>query len=459
MAHKNNNESTETIIALATPPGSGALAIVRISGVHALKALKTAFVPIKQSTLQPRVLTLGWVVIHNKKLDQAMAVYMPNPNSFTGEDVVEIHLHGSTAVIQTLLNEIADLDFVRPAEPGEFTKRAFLNGKIDLLQAEAIAELIASKNQRAATSASYNLNGKLSEVIKACKQDILSLSAYYVANLDFSEEDVESLQPRQAKRVLEDTKNKLEMVLQNAQHQSITRDGLKVALVGLPNAGKSTLLNMLLGYERAIVTPIAGTTRDVLSETIQIDGLQCIITDTAGLRSSKNNIEKLGIERTKQEVKASDYNLVLIEPGKQEATHKYLVGKKLTSVSSENTIIVFTKSDCSKQQPTKFFTGYKTISISNKDPKSVQKVVMALKKLIKNLDIDSAQLLTLRQENLLKSVIAQLQRTIKSINSNTTDDIVLVELQTLIELCNALTGEHTTEAMLTEVFSNFCIGK
>lgn len=453
-------KKNETIVALATPPAPAALAIIRISGDDALKVLDIVFKPIKNHRLKPRVLTLGWVIKDNKQIDQAMAVYMPAPRSYTGEDIAELHLHGSIAIINELLNEIAELPFVRLAEPGEFTKRAFFNNKLDLLQAEAVAELIASKNNRAATIAAQQLNGSLSQVVKDCKNNIVGLSAYYVANLDFSEEDVTSISSKQAVEKLQSVKKQLQTTLKNSQHQHITKEGLKIALVGLPNAGKSSLLNLLLGFDRAIVSPIKGTTRDIISESISISGINCVITDTAGLHSSKNEIEKIGIELTKQEISNSDHVFVLIEPQKQTDSQKYIITNKLdTILSPKNTTIVFTKKDIEIQKPNKFFGKYSNILVDNKRAKSVDSLIIQIKNLIEKFDLDYTQTLTERQKKLITAALQRTDELILLIEKNTPDDVVLIELQGLVETFNTLSGEHSSEEIITEVFSNFCIGK
>jgi tRNA modification GTPase len=376
----------------------------------------------------------------------------------SGEDVAEIHLHGSQAIVTEVLNTIVKNKGVRLAEPGEFTKRAFLNNKIDLTQAEAVAELIASKNRRSATLASTQLNGSLSKLINSSKEKIVSLSAYYVANLDFSEEDVASIKSSDSLKLLSSVKSQIKTILNNTANQHIIKDGIKIALIGLPNAGKSSLLNNLLGFERAIVSNVAGTTRDIIAESITIDGVNCVITDTAGLRESKNQVEKIGINLTQQEITASDFVMVLIEPDMQAATQDYLLENNI-KLNLETTCIIFSKDDIAGQKPNKFFKEFNNISISNKNPKSIQNVFIVLKNLTKELEIDSIQSLTDRQKRLLNNAVNQIDNISKLIKDNIADDIVLVDIQELIETFNLLNGESSTEDMITEVFSKFCIGK
>ncbi len=457
----NKMESTkDTIAALATPTGLGALAIIRISGELAKSIVKEVFIPAKNRSLKPRELQLGWIQIDNKKIDQAMAVYMPSPNSYTGEDIVELHLHGSPAIINLVLSYIVNQPNTRQAQPGEFTQRAFLNGKIDLIQAEAVAELISAQNKRSAKQATQLLNGALSKQIETLKSQIISLSAYYIANLDFSEEDIPSISSVDAKKIILTTQDEITLILQNARHQNIIREGFKVALVGLPNAGKSTLLNSLLGYDRALVTDIAGTTRDVLTESITVNGINFVLTDTAGLHNSKDRVEKLGIERTKQEITHSDIILLLIEPGKQLDTEKYLSDNGLTTLlNPEKTLVVFSKSDTSLQSPKKFFTKFSTLSINAKDKNLIKSVTDSLQVFTQDIRLDSVTLLTNRQLQLFRDAKKQLTILNTLLQNNVSDDIVLVELQSLVEIFNKLSGKQTSTEMISEVFSNFCIGK
>ncbi len=452
--------SNDTIAALATPPGSGALAIIRLSGKKSQAVLSNIFQPLNKQQIKPRELCLGWIIVEGRKLDQAMAVFMPNPHSYTGEDVVEFHLHGSPAIINTLLASIITQNGVRQAEPGEFTRRAFLHGKIDLIQAEAVAELISAQNERSAKQATALLNGELSVKIEEYKARIIALSAFYIANLDFSEEDIPAISPAKATQTISEVKEKIEQLIENSKHQKVLREGFKVALVGLPNAGKSTLLNTLLGYDRALVTNIAGTTRDVLSESIAINGLQYVLIDTAGLHASNDTVERLGIEKTKEEMSKSDIVLLLIEPGKQTETQKYLEANNLRNLLDKNRLlVVYTKSDLSVERPSKFFAQYKSISISSQDTKLLPTLTKSLQKLTSTLQLESVQLLTNRQLELLQKAVQQLTTIQKLLKTQQSDDIILVELQNLVEIFNSLSGKQTSTEMINEVFTNFCIGK
>ncbi len=454
------DSNEQTIAALATPAGSGALAIIRVSGNRSKEVLTKFFKPLSGKKLQPRVLQLGWLHDGENTLDQAMAVYMPNPNSYTGEDVVELHLHGSPAITQTVLTKIIHLPGIRQAEPGEFTRRAFLSGKMDLVQAEAVAELIGAQNQRSAKQASSILNGELSNRIEELKNQIISLSAYYIANLDFSEEDIPAISNEQAIQTVSEVQQQIETIINNSKYQTILREGFRVALVGLPNAGKSTLLNTLLGYNRALVTDIAGTTRDIISESITINDMQFVLTDTAGLHVSQDTVEQLGIERTKQEISKSDIVLLLIEPGKQAETQKYLEDNNLlTPLKQSKVLVVFTKSDITTEPISTFFSGFTAITISSQDSQLVKKLTDVLTGLTEDIHIESVQLLTNRQLALFKKASKQLRYIQTLLTDQQSDDIILVELQNLVEIFNSLSGKQTSSEMINEVFSNFCIGK
>ncbi|MFO0862156.1 MAG: tRNA uridine-5-carboxymethylaminomethyl(34) synthesis GTPase MnmE [Candidatus Saccharibacteria bacterium] len=455
---KSSNE--DTIVALATPTGVGALAIIRVSGNLSKTILDKLFRPINNQSIKPRELQLGWIQEGSKKLDQAMAVYMPNPNSFTGEDVVEFHLHGSPAIIQSLISSIITHPGIRQAEAGEFTRRAFMNGKIDLVQAEAVAELISAQNERSAKQASSLLNGELSNQIEKLKSKVISLSAFYIANIDFSEEDIPAISPTKALQTITEIKQTIEQLIQNAKHQNVIREGFKVALVGLPNAGKSTLLNNLLGYDRALVSDIAGTTRDILSESITINGVHYILTDTAGLHTTKDTVERLGIERTKAEIEQSDIVLLLIEPGEQADTQKYLEDNNLLySLKQSKVLVVFTKSDITTEPISKFFSGFTSITISSEDRQLVTNLTKSLEKLTSDINLESVQLLTNRQLSLFNEAVKQLELLEKLLIDQESDDIILVELQAVVDIFNSLSGKQTSGEMINEVFANFCIGK
>lgn len=459
---KNTKESISTIVACATASGQSAIAIVRMSGPQAINIVKKMWEPIGNKPMMPRELVLGWLIEDGNKLDQAMVVTMPSPNSYTGEDIVEIHLHGSMAIVHKAI-QLCVKNGAKLAENGEFSKRAYLNGKLDLSQAEAVSELISSSNARMMRLASKQLAGELSKNIHSIKSQLLSVTAHLSATLDFSEEDIEVHNNSTAQNNIRSISKLVKQLLEGSDNLAVVREGFHVVLVGLPNAGKSTLLNKLVGYDRSIVTEIAGTTRDTITESIVLNDTIVQITDTAGLHSSLDKVEKLGIKRTIDEIENSDFVLVLVEPNMQNDTKNFLVDNGIDkNLNNSNCLVIYTKSDINQTKPTSndLFDQFKSINISTQKDIGIKKlkelIIGSSNKLSNQADL---RLLTDRQIVLLKKLDAKLNDIDKKLTDNTPADILTVELQSAISICNEITGEESTQEIIDEVFSNFCIGK
>ena len=437
-----------TITAIATPPGRGAIAIIRVSGPDSLKAYKT--LTKSSQTPEPNIIRPAWIYDGDNKLDQPMLAYFKAPRSFTGEDMLEIHCHGSS-VVQNNIIKILNGIGIDPAKPGEFSERAYYNGKIDVAQAEAIMELVSADNTSVARLATRQLAGEFSNKITDIRNDLTGLASAVSADMDFSEEDLPTIDAKNIQSVVQKALDKIHEVQANSEILPKLREGIHVALVGLPNAGKSTLMNRLLGYDRSIVTEIAGTTRDTVTESVEIDGTTYHFTDTAGLNDAPDIVEKIGIDRTIEALKSSDIIMLLIEPGQDQKTDDYLHKNNLRSyIDEDKTIKVHTKLDIDSSK--------KGISISAKSGEGMGELLQAIKSSASVKPAGNLQILTMRQLNVL-SRVEQTLLGITDAKSMPTNDIVSSELLSAISDLNELTGDQATAQIIDSIFRNFCIGK
>lgn len=436
-----------TITAIATPPGRGAIAIIRVSGPDCLKAYQ--HLTCTKTKPAPNVIKPIWIYDGSEKLDQPMVVYFESPRSFTGEDMLEIHCHGSV-VVQNKITQILNSIGIEPAKPGEFSERAYYNGKIDVAQAEAIMELVSSENTSVAKLATRQLAGEFSKNIADIRNDLTALASAVAADMDFSEEDIPNVDSNLISSSLTAVLEKLHVVQASSEILPKLREGVHVALVGLPNAGKSTLMNRLLGYDRSIVTEIAGTTRDTVTESVEINGTTYHFTDTAGLNDTPDKVEKIGINKTIESLKSADVILLLIEPGNDKKTDKYLKDNNLSALlKDKKTIKVSTKSDIAKA---------KGIKISAKTGVGIPELIKQITKYSSVESVGSLQILTTRQLNILSRV----EQTLVSLQDNIaslTNDIISSELQAGITDLNELTGDQASSQIIDSIFRNFCIGK
>ncbi len=449
-------ENHDNIAAIATPPGNGGIGIIRISGKN-LKSIAqsiTGFIPNKRKAQLSQFYAENGDVI-----DQGITLYFPSPHSYTGEDVLELHGHGGTAVMNLLLSRCLCAG-ARLAQPGEFTFRAFLNNKLDLIQAEGVADIINATTEQAAQCAVRSLQGKFSTTINSLVQSITQLRVLIEATLDFPEEETEFLNPDQIEKQLIDILTELEHVLTSSKQGNLLKEGVNLVLAGEPNVGKSSLINQLAEEDIAIVTDIPGTTRDTIQRTIQINGIPFNITDTAGLRITDDIIEKSGIARTYTALEKADIMLFIrdINTNNTELAPQIL-DKFPANLSRIN---VFNKIDLLKTRPTASPNrNTPTVYISAKTGEGISHLHQILLDTIGWRSDNNEGLFMARQRHL--SALIEAQRNIHSTIALVTNgfqlELVADELRTAQKNLNTITGEFTSDDLLGEIFSSFCIGK
>ncbi|GAB1402164.1 tRNA uridine-5-carboxymethylaminomethyl(34) synthesis GTPase MnmE [Elusimicrobiota bacterium] len=457
----------DTIVALATPKGKSALAIIRISGKNSFDMVSSVFFDRKNNPIKIKNKTVhhGYICTDNKKqLDEVILTYMQSPNSVTGEDVIEISTHGNQIIIQSIIKLLLDKG-CRLADKGEFTYRAFINNKIDLTEAEAVNTLIESKTQKSVELSLNSLQGSLSNKIKEIKEELINLFAYLEVSLDYPHEDIDFLSRREKEESLKKIISKTEEVIRSYSVTQALTDGIKIAIIGKPNAGKSSLLNSIVGYQRAIVTDIEGTTTDTIEETVEYKGIPFTIIDTAGIRHhTANMIEKLGQERTGNSIKNADIILWVIDINSKiddnDATIRNLLNKKL-----DKTIIVLTKSDLphkiSSDSVKNFCSAKEIILYSCLTDNNIDKILNSVYSAgqFENLETDSTILLNTRQYNLICRFKESLETTFNLTVKGDSDEIVSFETQTALDILNEILGIDIKDDIASTIFSKFCIGK
>ena len=450
----------ETICAVATPAGRGGISIIRLSGQKSLSSAEIilGFTPTpRHAHYCPFHNTLGDV------LDTGIALYFPAPDSFTGEDVIEFQAHGGPYVMDMLLQELLSLD-IRLADPGEFSQRAFLNDKIDLAQAEAIADLIDSNSEEAARFALRSLQGEFSALINDMVQSIIHLRMYVEAAIDFPEEEVDFLGTGEVENKLSGIRNQLNDVLLKARQGTIMKDGLTVVIAGEPNAGKSSLLNVLAGQSRAIVTDIAGTTRDTLCEHISIDGMPLHIIDTAGLHESEDEVEQEGIRRAWEAIREGDLVLLLIDSSNSFNVQTSSLYQELIKEMDDpgNLFLVFNKIDLLDTKPgqTETIRPHQTFHISVKDQEGLDLLKEAMKKHAGlSTTVEGGFIARRRHLDALNKASDFLLAAASQLENNKAGELVAEDLREAHMALESITGQFTPDDLLGEIFTSFCIGK
>ena len=458
-------DNQDTIAAIATPLGEGGVGIVRLSGPDSKNTAERIFSPAKRgfSGLKPYVLHHGWIFDNaNRLLDEVLLSYMPGPASYTGEDVVEINCHGGPAVLQSVLQLLLALG-IRSATAGEFTLRAFLNNRIDLSQAESVAEMISAQSDIGVNIAGCKLQGNLQQVVQRLRGRLEQLRSELTLAVDFPEEESELVSSENFMAQLEDVKKQIQLLLDNYNRYSCWRDGALVVLTGRVNAGKSSLLNSLLGRDRAIVTSIPGTTRDYLEEKLNLEGLPVRLIDTAGWREARDAIEKVGLEKLQELIQEAKlvclvFDLSRDEPGELKDLAWKLGREKVLGVGNKCDL-VYANNHLGKWLQAQ---GFDCLELSAKSGEKVQDLHGELRKRLIGTKSEPASgelVPNIRQRDILLKTQQEFETLQKEWEENITYDILDIRLEQISALLGEITGDISSEDILDRVFSNFCVGK
>ena len=451
----------ETIAAISTPIGSAGIGIIRISGEKA-KSIAEKLVQRKTNTFESNKVYISNIFNSKKeKIDKAVVLYMKAPKSYTGEDVIEIQAHGGVYILQSILEEVIN-NGARLAEPGEFSKRAFLNGKIDLTQAEAVMDLIHSRSSYARKVAISQLDGQEKKEIQQIAGSILENVAYIETALDDPEHYDLNVYRKKLHRTLINIKGKIDKIISDSKKGSLIKEGIRTAIVGKTNAGKSTLLNALARKERAIVTDIEGTTRDSIEETVMLDNMILTLVDTAGIRETSDVIESIGIKKSYEAIKHADLILYVLDSTKElDDNDRKIIDK----IDDKHTIVVLNKVDSKTllgEEEIKKNIKAPIIEISAKKGIGIDKLIKQIeKRYIKSNAINDESIIVtnIRHIDLLKKSKKSVKLAIEAIDNGISEDFLTIDLMDAYNYLGNITGETTSEDLINEIFSKFCVGK
>lgn len=448
----------DTIAAIATSMGRSAVNIIKISGPESISIVSKIFTK-DLSKLEPNTINYGFIKEGNELIDEVLVSLFTSPNSQTGEDIVEINTHGGISVTNKVL-ELVLSNGARLSEPGEFLKRAFLNGKKDLIEAEAISDLINAKTEEARKMSLKGLSGELSKKIKTLRNKILNIIANIEVNIDYPEyEDAIIYTNELLKTNINEIQSDLEKLVKESEKGTLLNNGINVGIVGKPNVGKSSLLNLLINEDKAIVTDIEGTTRDIVEGNITINGVTLNLIDTAGIRETNNVVEKLGVEKSKDIINKSDLIIALFDISRPFTLEDEAI---LSSIKAKKSIIILNKTDLPTKIDLNKFTSYNVIKTSVKEDVGKDELLNMIKELFSLNEIETGDFTYLsnaRQISLIKEAL-KLCLEIKYQNEqNTPVDLIQIDLQNLWEKLGEITGDAYKDELLDEIFSKFCLGK
>lgn len=453
-----------TIAAISTAPGIGGIGIVRISGKDTFSIIEKIFKP-KAKKIMPKGYTMQYGNIVNPKnnqiIDEVLVTYFVEPKSYTTENMCEINSHGGNIVLKQIL-ELCLENGAIIAEPGEFTKRAFLNGRLDLSQAEAVIDILNAKTEIEAGTAEKQLEGYLSSKINEIKQIGISLMSDIEASIDYPEYDVEEVTREKLEKQLNIIEEKLNELADSFESGKLLKEGIKTAIVGKPNAGKSSLLNAMLKEERAIVTEYAGTTRDTIEEFINLQGIPLKIIDTAGIRNTDNEVEKIGIEKTKKIIKEADLVIAIFDGSKELDKEDEEI---IDLIKNRTAIIVINKEDIGKPSKKTVETlniGKPVVTISALKSTGIEQIYKNIIELFEmdKIKQDSAFLITnLRHKQSIEKAKENVEKAKHTLNDNMPTDVIAIEIKNVLEELGNITGDNITEDIIKDIFAKFCLGK
>ena len=456
-----------TIAAISTATGSGGIGIIRLSGEKSIEIIKKIFKPIDKKINLDEVkgytIKYGFIVdSNNEKIDEVLVSFFRAPRSYTTEDMCEINSHGGTVIERKILEQCL-LNGAELAEPGEFTKRAFLNGRIDLSQAESVIDIINAKTDKEAKESFKQLQGNLSIELNNIKDNLLDIMSDIEASIDYPEYDIEETTNSKALKVLEEIRNKLVNLENSFENGKILKEGVKTVIVGKPNAGKSSLLNTLLKEDRAIVSDYAGTTRDTIEEFINVDGIPLKIIDTAGIRETNDFVEKIGVEKAIGLIKDADLVIALFDSSKELEEEDY---KILELIKNKKSIVLLNKSDLSDLNIKTINyisnTNKKVIKASMKTKNGIAELYKTISELFNNNELNSDNgivITNIRHKNLIHNAINNLDEAENSIKNDMPIDVVAICIKEVLESIGSITGDNVSEDIINKIFSKFCLGK
>ena len=452
---------SKTIVAISTAPGVGGIGIVRMSGNDCFDILRKIFVPINDSEIKGYSIKYGKIVDEDEIVDEVLVSYFVAPKSYTTENMVEINSHGGMVIMKKIL-DLCLKNGATMAESGEFTKKAFMNGRIDLAQAEAVIDVINSKTEKEARASINQLEGILSKNIKEIREDLIEGLANIDVSIDYPEYDVEDVTNNEILTLLNRNKIKLEKLEKSFDNGKILKEGIKTSIIGRPNAGKSSLLNLLLKEERAIVTEVEGTTRDTIEEFISVEGIPFKIIDTAGIRETDDTVEKIGVKKAIEIAKSSDLILAIFDISRELSEDDFNI---LNILSNKNSIIILNKIDKNIVKiDEKILEKYtkNIIKMSTLEGEGLEELFKLMLNVIKTEEISSDnELITInsRHKELIKNAENSLEKAINTLNNGMPVDVISIYIKEILEELGKITGESVTEDVINNIFSRFCLGK